>query len=288
MSGKRVRIGGGLVSDPNTIEARDCYFVSFEKGAAGNDGRTPETPMTLAGALSVAKSLNSGTKGLYGTKIYALPTTVSQDVATGVTITENNLSIEGVSLNGVMSNPSLYTNDANGDILIITGSMVEVKGLSLNAKANNVDMIHVDGGNVFKPSISGCRFYNYDSASVFYTGVNGINLSRAIKFADVSENVFIGCTNSAVLADELANAVVSKNKVLGTGISGQSITYGFYITGTNVSVDANVLSAGYLGTANQGTTGVTLVGASCISSNNCVAGFTTAITATLSRNDSTS
>ena len=133
-SQKRPRVGGGLVSDPNTVEARDQYFVSFEKGLAGNSGKTPEAPISLAAALDKCVSLDASVTDIYGSKLYVLPTTTSQDVGASKSIDVNNLSIEGVSVaNGVLSNPSLYQDTAGESIfnfVSYTGNQVEIKGIS--------------------------------------------------------------------------------------------------------------------------------------------------------------
>ncbi len=287
---KRVRIGGGLVSDPNSIEARDTYFISLEKSVAGNSGRDPDVPLSLAGALTLARDLDSGTKGLYGTKFYILPTTSLQDAGAGYTLNKDNLSLEGVSVSGNgMSNPSLYIDQA-GAILTISANMVEITGISLNAKAASVSMVKA-GETHYKSYISKCRFYNYyaggaNATQTIFGGVRGIDLlGPTVLLSEIRNNIFIGCSEAAVYAGSMVNCVVAGNTVLGSGISGQSIVYGIYIAGANVSIDDNVVCAGDIGGGKQGDVGITLVDASGIVSNNVVAGFTTPVTATNDRNN---
>jgi hypothetical protein len=299
MSGKRLRIGGEYLNDPNTIEARDTYFVSFEKGLAGNDGRTPETPISMAGALTVSKSLSSTVKGLYGTKVYALPTTESQSAGAGYDLNKEGMSIEGVTCDSPLSNPSLTTSTDGGYILNISQNNVSVKGLSMNNKEFHTSLIKFTG-TLHKPTISKCKFFNYgtgDSSSAApYTDVRGINMTDengSIHYAQILDNVFFRFSKFAIGDDDgtnnVVNSVISGNKIFGAGYAGQSIYAGIYFEGdVNVEVSNNIVNAGYIGSSAQGTIGILLTSLSSISAKNCVAGFTTAITATLSRGDSTS
>lgn len=280
MSGKRIRIGGEYLNDPNTIEARDTYFVSLEKGVAGNDGRSPETPMTLDGALTVSKELDASTKGLYGTKLYILPTTTSQSSGE-ISLSKRNMSVEGISVTsrhgyGVNSNPSMFLSSA-GTLITISADEVELVGLSLNAKAANVKLIGV-GKKVFKPFIAECRFYNYGATSGIdtpLTGVVGIDLSDyQVDLADIRNNTFYRCPTS-INADVLHNSLINGNTIMGPGFTGQTVTAGIVVaTGSNVEVSDNEVLAGSIGGV-QGTTGINVSDESCAVIRNAIGGWTT-------------
>lgn len=279
---QKSRIQFHPVQDPNTVEVRDAIFVCLEKGLAGGSGKDENHACTLAGAISKAANLSTTVKGSYGTKIYVLPTSAVQDLGTGVVVNKSFTSIEGVSVTsrhgyGINSNPSMSSNDANGRIITISATAVELVGLSFNAKNTGINMIY--SGDAMKPAILENRFYVYSSGAETaapYTGGDAINIAG--RLADIRNNAFYRCEDS-IVSSELRNSLINSNTILGPGYTGLTVTNGINVTGSNVEISENVVFAGNISGV-LGTTGITCSDGSCAIIGNYIGGWTTATAGT--------